>query len=82
MNDGPFPHPVHMHEVQFQVLERAGGRGRVLPWESGLKDTVLVFPGERVSVIAAFDRYRGRFLMHCHNLVHEDMGMMLNYEIA
>lgn len=82
VNDSPFPHPVHMHEVQFQVLERAGGRARVMPWEHGLKDTVLVFPGERVSVIAAFDRYRGRFLMHCHNMVHEDMGMMLNYEIA
>lgn len=82
VNDSPFPHPVHMHEVQFQVLERAGGRGRVMPWEQGFKDTVLVFPGERVSVIAAFDRYRGRFLMHCHNMVHEDMGMMLNYEIA
>lgn len=82
INDSPFPHPVHMHEVQFQVIERTGGRGRVLPWESGYKDTVLVFPGERVSVIAEFDRYRGRFLMHCHNLVHEDMGMMLNYEIV
>ena len=39
-------------------------------------------PGERVSVIATFDCYRGRFLMHCHNLVHEDLGMMMNYEIV
>jgi blue copper oxidase len=82
VNDSPFPHPVHMHEVQFEVLERLGGRGRIMPWERGRKDTVLVYPGERVSVIAAFDAYRGRFLMHCHNMVHEDMGMMMNYAIV
>ncbi len=82
VNDSPFPHPVHMHEVQFDVLERLGGRGRILPWERGRKDTVLVYPGERVSVLAAFDAYRGRFLMHCHNMVHEDMGMMMNYAIV
>ena len=82
VNESPFPHPVHMHEVQFHVVERVGGRGRIMPWERGLKDTVLVHPGERVSVAATFDRYRGRFLMHCHNMVHEDMGMMLNYAIV
>jgi len=48
----------------------------------GWKDTVLVFPGERVSVIATFDRHRGRYLMHCDNMVHEDGGMMMNYEIG
>jgi FtsP/CotA-like multicopper oxidase with cupredoxin domain len=52
-----------------------------MPWERGLKDTVLVLPGERVSVAATFDSYRGRFLMHCHNMIHEDMGMMLNFAI-
>jgi FtsP/CotA-like multicopper oxidase with cupredoxin domain len=82
VNESPFPHPVHMHEVHFQVIERLGGRARIMPWERGLKDTVLVHPGERVSVLASFDRYRGRFLMHCHNMVHEDMGMMMNYAIV
>jgi FtsP/CotA-like multicopper oxidase with cupredoxin domain len=82
VNESPLPHPVHLHEVQFQVVARRGGRNRVLPWESGWKDTVLVYPGETVDVIATFDRHRGRYLMHCHNLMHEDMGMMLNYEIG
>ena len=81
VNDSLFPHPVHMHAVQFRVLSRDGGRGRVMPWERGLKDTVLVHPGERVSVLATFDQVRGLFLMHCHNMVHEDMGMMLNFVI-
>jgi FtsP/CotA-like multicopper oxidase with cupredoxin domain len=81
VNPGQFPHPVHLHAVQFQVLDREGGRAAVFPWERGWKDTVLVHPGETVSVIARFDSHRGRFLMHCHNLVHEDAGMMLNFAI-
>jgi FtsP/CotA-like multicopper oxidase with cupredoxin domain len=82
VNNSPFAHPVHMHAVQFQILSRQGGRARLFPWEQGWKDTVLLFPGEKVSVIAAFDRNRGRFLMHCHNMVHEDMGMMMNFDIV
>jgi len=81
VNDGPFPHPVHMHAVHFRVTDRTGGRGTLYPWENGWKDTVLVFPGERVSVVATFDSHRGRFLMHCHNLEHEDHGMMMNFEV-
>lgn len=81
VNESPFPHPVHMHAVHFQVLSRAGGRGRVLPWEQGWKDTVLVYPGEQVEVIMKFDAHRGIFLLHCHNLEHEDMGMMMNFAI-
>lgn len=81
VNESSFPHPVHMHEVQFRILERSGGRGEIFPWERGVKDTALLYPGETISVAATFDAYRGRFLMHCHNLVHEDMGMMLNYAI-
>lgn len=81
VNDSPFPHPVHMHAVHFRVLTRAGGRGQVFPWERGWKDTVLVFPGEEVEVIARFDSHRGMFLLHCHNLEHEDAGMMMNFVI-
>ena len=81
VNDAPFPHPIHMHAVHFQVLTRTGGRGRVFPWERGWKDTVLVFPGEAVDVITRFDSHRGMFLLHCHNLEHEDKGMMMNFVI-
>jgi len=79
VNDAPFPHPVHLHATHFRVLSRTGGRGTVFPWESGWKDTVLVYPGEQVEVIATFDRHPGLFLLHCHNLEHEDMGMMMNF---
>jgi blue copper oxidase len=80
-NPSGLPHPVHVHVGQFRVLSRTGGRERVMPWEAGLKDTVLVLPGERVEVGVRFDEYTGLFLMHCHNLEHEDMGMMLNFEV-
>jgi FtsP/CotA-like multicopper oxidase with cupredoxin domain len=82
INEGPFPHPVHMHAVQFRVVERTGVRNQLFPWEQGWKDTVLVYPGETVSVVATFDAQRGRFMMHCHNLEHEDHGMMLNFAVV
>lgn len=73
-------HPVHVHLVSFQVLERNGGPP--LPHETGWKDTVSVDRNEEVSVIARFDGYRGRYLLHCHNLEHEDHSMMARFDVV
>ncbi|MEX0646139.1 MAG: multicopper oxidase domain-containing protein [Balneolaceae bacterium] len=81
VNNSNVPHPMHVHAVQFKILERSGGRG-LLPTEYGWKDTVLVMPGERVSVIMKFDAPKGVYVFHCHNLEHEDNGMMANVEIS
>jgi FtsP/CotA-like multicopper oxidase with cupredoxin domain len=81
VNESGLPHPVHVHGGQFRVLSRAGGRARVMSWETGPKDTVLVLPGERVDVALRFV-FPGLFLLHCHNLEHEDSGMMLNFEVV
>lgn len=35
-----------------------------------------------VEVLARFDGYRGRYMLHCHNLEHEDMAMMANFEVV
>ncbi len=72
------PHPIHLHGMQFQVLQRRGvaHEGYV---DEGWKDTVLLMPGERVRLLVRFGDYPGLFLYHCHNLEHEDMGMMRNY---
>lgn len=78
VNDDRFAHPIHLHAAHFRVLSRTGGRGTVFPWEDGLKDTVSLFPSERVRVAVQFTAYRGLFLLHCHNLEHEDTGMMFN----
>jgi FtsP/CotA-like multicopper oxidase with cupredoxin domain len=46
---------------------------------SGWKDTALVTPGERVRIIKPFGDFKGLFMYHCHNLEHEDMGMMRQF---
>lgn len=83
------PHPMHIHGVQFQVLNRSIAAGQLAAWNSvkagyvdeGWKDTVLVMPGEKVRVMMRFEDYEGLFAYHCHNLEHDDMGMMRNYQI-
>ena len=80
-------HPIHIHGPQFQVLERQADPSRKADWESvsagyvdeGWKDTVLLMPGERLKLLLKFSDYEGLFVYHCHNLEHEDMGMMRNY---
>ncbi|MBK9331931.1 MAG: multicopper oxidase domain-containing protein [Ignavibacteria bacterium] len=74
-------HPIHSHSEQFQVYSRNGST--VLPPEDkGWKDTVLIRPFETVRLLVRFTDYRGIFLFHCHNLEHEDDGMMLNFKIV
>jgi FtsP/CotA-like multicopper oxidase with cupredoxin domain len=79
--NGNAPHPVHVHGASFQVQSRTGGRNKTLPWETGWKDTVLLEDRETVQVLIRFDAYKGLYLMHCHKLEHEDMGMMSNFEV-
>lgn len=80
--NGNAPHPVHVHGAYYQVISRTGGRGRLYPWETGWKDSVLLEDGETVEVLIRFDGYKGLYLMHCHKLEHEDMGMMSNFEVV
>jgi len=79
-NKGNEPHPIHLHGVHFQIVERTGGRP-IIPSEKGWKDVVLIMPGEKVKLIIPFGSYSGKFVFHCHNLEHEDDGMMLQYLI-
>jgi FtsP/CotA-like multicopper oxidase with cupredoxin domain len=83
----PMAHPIHVHNLQFRVLDRSGGAGsngvhqdpRAGSTDVGLKDVVLVLPGERVKVLMRFEDHTGLYLYHCHILEHEDLGMMRNY---
>jgi spore coat protein A, manganese oxidase len=81
-------HPFHLHLAHFQVLRRgrrvfgAGGAGQPGPYDAGWKDTVYVPSSEQVEVIARFAGYRGKYVFHCHNLEHEDMMMMANFEVV
>ena len=74
---GPGVHPVHIHLIDFQVVARSGGSRGVLPYETaGLKDVVLLEPGETVNVVAIYGPWNGMYQFHCHNLIHEDHEMM------
>lgn len=75
-----FHHPVHTHLGHFQVYRRNGRPPR--PTDTGWKDTVDVRPYEVVEVLVKFTGYRGRYVMHCHNLEHEDMAMMANIDVV
>jgi blue copper oxidase len=88
------PHPMHIHGFSFQVLERLNsppelsgmarfGRGRHVS-DLGWKDTVLVWPGETVRIALDFSHdFPGdqTYVFHCHNLEHEDAGMMINFRV-
>ena len=89
------PHPMHIHGFSFQVLERLNsppqwsatarfGKGRAVS-DLGWKDTVLVWPGETVRIAIDFAHdFPGSqtYVFHCHNLEHEDAGMMINFRVV
>ena len=79
-------HPIHLHGQYFQILSRSIENASA-DYDSvkegfidtGFKDTVLVMPGETIRIIKPFDDFKGLFMYHCHNLEHEDMGMMREF---
>ena len=88
-------HPMHIHEVLFQVVNRqpisvdednktvqvTGSAIPPEPWENGFKDTVLAYPGQVTRVRATFGT-PGQFVWHCHIVEHEDNEMMRPYRIG
>jgi len=88
INNSPIPHPMHIHNVMFQVLQRnasatPAGYATVNQGflDTGWKDTVIVWPGERVKIAMTFGPHMGMYMYHCHILEHEDMTMMRNLMI-
>jgi spore coat protein A, manganese oxidase len=91
-------HPIHLHLVRFQILERQSFD--VSAWmydnqmkylaesvppeanEAGWKDTVRATPGDVTRIIVKFEGYAGRYVWHCHILEHEDNEMMRPYEVV
>jgi hypothetical protein len=93
INDSGVSHPMHMHLVAFQIVNREaftkGPGGEIIPNGSpqlppaeqrGWKDTALVAPNEILRVIARFDDYAGLYPYHCHMLEHEDNEMMRQFQ--
>ncbi|MQA81061.1 MAG: multicopper oxidase domain-containing protein [Streptosporangiales bacterium] len=74
-------HPIHVHLAEGQVLSK-GQNGRPGPYDAGRKDTVNLDNGGQAEILLRFDGYRGKYVFHCHNLEHEDMMMMSNFEVV
>jgi spore coat protein A, manganese oxidase len=91
-------HPIHLHLVRFQILDRrpldkfefqdkgtVRFTGPAIPpsaIESGWKDTVRADPGVITRIIIPFEGFTGRYVWHCHILEHEDNEMMRPYEVV
>lgn len=90
-------HPMHLHLVRFQVLDRVpfdlptyqltgkvvatGPAQKPGPSEQGWKDTVRVDPLSMTRIIVKFEGFTGRYVWHCHILEHEDNEMMRPYDV-
>jgi spore coat protein A len=91
-------HPIHLHLVRFQILDRrrfepffytSSGEIRYTgpvtppaPEEAGWKDTVRADPKMVTRIIVRFEGYLGRYVWHCHVLEHEDNEMMRPYDVV
>ncbi len=77
---GGWVHPVHIHLTTFHILSRDGKTPPLL--ERGRKDVVRIGGDEKdVKLLIKFAHYTGRYAFHCHNLEHEDMRMMGQFEV-
>jgi FtsP/CotA-like multicopper oxidase with cupredoxin domain len=78
---------MHLHGEQFQIIKREVSPRHLDAYstiekglvDGGWHDTTLVMHGEKVTFLKPFNDFKGLFMYHCHNLEHEDMGMMRDY---
>src|SRR3712207_1036247 len=79
-SSGGWFHPVHIHLVDFQILARNGRQP--FSYERGPKDVVYTGENETVRLIMKFGPHKGRYMVHCHNLPHEDHDMMSQFIVG
>jgi FtsP/CotA-like multicopper oxidase with cupredoxin domain len=77
---GAWHHPIHLHLEEFHILTRNGGAPP--PIERGRKDVIRLRPYETIRVLIRFRDFVGPYPLHCHNIVHEDHGMMLRWDVV
>ncbi|GAA2720386.1 multicopper oxidase family protein [Cellulomonas aerilata] len=87
---GGWFHPLHIHLVDFKVLTRNGRPSAA--WEQGPKDVVYIGENETVQLLMKFTLNKGggttggnaggRYMIHCHNLPHEDHDMMQQFAVG
>jgi FtsP/CotA-like multicopper oxidase with cupredoxin domain len=75
-NHTQYSHPFHIHVNPFQVVSGGGVQPGI--W----LDTLNLLPFDRITFRTRFETYTGKFVFHCHNLLHEDRGMMQAVEVV
>jgi spore coat protein A len=84
---GGWYHPLHIHLIDGQIIGRNNTPdGKAYAWEGGGKDVFYLGENETVSVLMQFTtgggNAGGRYMVHCHNLVHEDSDMMIQFAVG
>ena len=75
-------HPIHTHFEEFQILEI---NGKPVPEHSPLKtrkDVAVLHPNMEIKFYGHWRDFLGKYVMHCHNVVHEDHAMMIRWDIV
>lgn len=81
---GGWSHPVHIHFEEGHILKRFrnGVEVAVPAHEKGRKDVYTLGPSERMQIFIRFRDFPGKYVMHCHNMIHEDHAMMVRWDIV
>ena len=77
---GSWHHPVHIHLEEGRILLRNGQPPQ--PEEAGRKDVYSLAPDDELHVFMRFRDFKGKYMMHCHNLTHEDHAMMVRFDVV
>jgi spore coat protein A len=77
---GGWWHPIHVHLVEFLPLSRT--ERPLQAYERGLKDTITLRSNEIATVAMRWNHFKGLYVMHCHNVEHEDFDMMANIKVV
>nr|WP_187671516.1 multicopper oxidase domain-containing protein [Pseudomonas carbonaria] len=82
--DDGWDHPIHIHFEEGRILSKTlDGKNVAVPaHEKGRKDVYVIAGRMTVRVLMRFRDYKGKYVMHCHNLIHEDHSMMLRWDIV
>ena len=81
-NSGGWTHPIHIHLEEGRIISRSDGdRNFVAPQERGRKDVYVLHPGHTLRIFIRFRDFTGKYVMHCHNLAHEDHHMMVRFDV-
>lgn len=80
---GGWSHPVHIHFEEGHILKRfrSGAEVPVPAYERGRKDVYVLGPNEAIRLFIRFRDFSGKYVMHCHNMIHEDHAMMVRWDI-